>query len=482
MSTDTDKQEPSATVRTAMPTPQIMVTSDGPLVVTGAIVNDHLGCDTGLGPSVELCRCGVSDTQPVCDRACERTGFRDSKDPERVPDRRDSYPGVQVTVLDNRGICQHSGLCTDRLANVFHAASDPFVTPSGGRMDEIIRAVRDCPSGALSYAVDNVEAREQVDWNNTRVPAVEITQDGPYRVTGDVELLDADGNVISSGSPEHFALCRCGHSRNKPFCSGMHYYVDFHDPVPDRVAAPSIFEWAGGLRALTRMTRLFYEKYVPADDLIGPVFARMSPDHPQRVAAWLGEVFGGPKLYSEPFGGYPHMITQHKNRQLTEEIRARWVQLLTLSAQEAGLPNDAEFRSAFNAYLEWGSRLAVENSQTDSKPPANMPMPHWTWTTAAGAPGSRISGLQPEEAEHEPEIVLPAEGEPVTFADHIKPLFRTHDRTSMLFALDLWDETVVKTHATAILARLRAGTMPCDGAWPADRIEVFARWSAARDQ
>lgn len=159
-----------------------------------------------------------------------------------------------------------------------------------------------------------------------------------------------------------------------------------------------------------------------------------------------------------------------------------WVQLLTLSAQEAGLPNDAEFRSAFNAYLEWGSRLAVENSQSDSKPPANMPMPHWTWTTAAGAPGNRISALQPEEAEPEPEIVLPAEGEPVTFADHIKPLFRTRDRTSMLFALDLWDETVVRTHATAILARLRAGTMPCDGAWPADRVEVFARWSAARDQ
>lgn len=51
-------------------------------------------------------------------------------------------------MLDNRGICQHSGLCTDRLSGVFHARGEPFVTPSGGRLDEIIRAVRDCPSGA----------------------------------------------------------------------------------------------------------------------------------------------------------------------------------------------------------------------------------------------------------------------------------------------------------------------------------------------
>ena len=60
------------------------------------------------------------------------------------------------------------------------------------------------------------------------------------------------------------------------------------------------------------------------------------------------------------------------------------------------MPNDAEFRSAFDAYIEWGSRLAVENSQSDSRPPQNMQMPHWDWQTAAGPPGSRISALVPE--------------------------------------------------------------------------------------
>ena len=78
------------------------------------------------------------------------------KDPKRVPDRSDTYVGQQFTILDNRGHCQHSGLCTDRLATVFRANAEPFVMPSGGRMDEIVRAARDCPSGALSYAIDGV--------------------------------------------------------------------------------------------------------------------------------------------------------------------------------------------------------------------------------------------------------------------------------------------------------------------------------------
>ncbi len=129
--------------------------------------------------------------------------------------------------------------------------------------------------------------------------------------------------------------------------------------------------------------------------MLGPVFANMSADHPQRVARWLGEVFGGPACYSEEYGGYPRMISQHVGKCLTEDWRAHWVALMIQSSQEAGLPNDAEFRSAFSSYLEWGSRLAVENSQTTSRPPQHMPMPEWNWTTAAGAPGSRISALAP---------------------------------------------------------------------------------------
>jgi truncated hemoglobin YjbI/CDGSH-type Zn-finger protein len=348
-------------------------------------------------------------------------------------------------------------------------------------MDEIIRAVRDCPSGALSYAIDGREAREEVDHGGRRDPAIEVSENGPYRVTGAIPLVDADGEDEKrndGASREHYALCRCGHSQNKPFCSGMHWYVDFKDPVPDPEHEPTIFEWAGGLPALTRMTRLFYEKYVPQDPLLAPLFASMSPDHPQRVAQWLAEVFCGPKGYSQEYGGYSRMLSQHVGKDLTEDKRARWVQLILRSAQEAGLPADPEFRAAFSSYIEWGSRLALENSQHGARPPEHMPMPHWDWNTAAGPPGSRTSALAPATEEEDPPVVLPHADEQLGFEKHVKTFFRRRDRQSMRFAFDLWAYDEVKQNAHAILERVRNGSMPCDGAWPAEQTSAFERWVA----
>ena len=108
-----------------------------------------------------------------------------------------------------------------------------------------------------------------------------------------------------------------------------------------------------------------------------------------------------------------------------------------------------------------------------------MPMPRWDWQAAAGPPGSRISALAPPEPEPEQPVTLPAAGEPVRFEQHIKPLFRRRDRQSMEFAFDLWSHHDVSQHADAILGRLQAGTMPCDGPWPKERTEVFQRWADA---
>lgn len=457
----------------------IQASTDGPYLVTNAErLVDWLGQSMSSRPQLALCRCGASALKPLCDGSHARVAFSGAKDPERVADRRDLYAGQQVTILDNRGTCQHSGLCTERVATAFRLGEEPFVLPSGGRMDELVRAVRDCPSGALSYALDGVEARDDVDRHHTRDPTVEVTRDGPYRVTGGLPLTDGSGAAEPrnhGASREHYALCRCGHSRNKPFCSGTHWAIAFQDPVPDPETPPTMYEWCGGLPALTRMTRLFYEKHVPQDPMLAPIFATMSVDHPERVATWLGEVFGGPPHYSERYGGYPRMLAEHVGRCLTEEWRARWVTLLLRSAAEAGLPNDAEFRAAFQAYLEWGSRLAVENSQSSARPPTNMPMPRWDWTTGAGPPGGRVSALAPVD-ESEAPAILPADDEPVAFEKHIRPLFRSRDRQSMLFALDLWSLGDVTEHAPAILERLENGSMPCDGAWPSAQVDAFRRW------
>jgi hemoglobin len=147
------------------------------------------------------------------------------------------------------------------------------------------------------------------------------------------------------------------------------------------VAPPSLFEWAGGAEALDRLTSVFYSR-VREDELLAPVFADMDPDHPRWVAMWLGEVFGGPDAYTRERGGYPHMLAKHRGLALREEQRFRWAQLMLASADDAGLPADPEFRSAFAAYIEWGTRLALANSQPGAAPPPRAPVPRWSWGEA----------------------------------------------------------------------------------------------------
>jgi CDGSH-type Zn-finger protein/truncated hemoglobin YjbI len=445
---------------------------NGPYLATNVPrLADYLGAQARPAPQLALCRCGASSIKPACDGSCAETGFSDAKDPKRVPDRRDTYDGEQLTIYDNRGICQHSGFCTDRLATVFRAGAEPFVAPSGGRMDEIIRAVRDCPSGALSYAIDGTEARAQADWGGTRPPAIEVTRDGPYRITGGISLTGADGTPqerAQGSSPEHYALCRCGHSQNKPFCSGMHWYVGFRDPVPEPGNEPSLFAWAGGLPALTRMSRLLYEKHVPADPLLAPLFANMQPDQPQRLAAWLAEALGGPAAK----GGFGRETVGLSAGGFTEEHRGRWAALAGRAADESGLPADPAFRSAFSSCVDWMSRAALAGSQAGAAWPP-VPTPRWEW----GPGGPPAATATAEDQAEAPAGPLPGPGQPVSFAAHIKPMFREQDRQSMSFAFDLWSGDDVRAHAPEILQRLQDGSMPCDGAWPADRVEVFGRWT-----
>ena len=71
---------------------------------------------------------------------------------------------------------------------------------------------------------------------------------------------------------------------------------------------------------------------------------------------------------------------------------------------------------------------------------------------------------------------MPNTMEPVSFETDVKPLFRERDRASMEFAFDLWSHDDVSEYADAILDRLRAGSMPCDGAWPQAQVDLFERW------
>ncbi|MGH2947799.1 MAG: group II truncated hemoglobin [Solirubrobacteraceae bacterium] len=144
---------------------------------------------------------------------------------------------------------------------------------------------------------------------------------------------------------------------------------------------PTLFEWGGGQAAFDRLTEAFYRP-LRVDDRLAPLFAGMPPEHPHHVAMWIAEVFGGPARYTEEQGGYEAMLAKHRGLALTEAQRSRWVQLICAAADDAGLPDDPEFRSAFVAYVEWGTRIALANSQPGAAPPDHAPVPRWGWGEA----------------------------------------------------------------------------------------------------
>jgi hemoglobin len=151
---------------------------------------------------------------------------------------------------------------------------------------------------------------------------------------------------------------------------------DDGDPTPTR------YEWAGGGEAIERLINSFYDR-VEADDLISPFFpGGVSAEHRDHVVAWWSEVFGGPDRYTRELGGYENMLARHRGLGIAPQQRARFVSLMSLAADDAGLPDDPEFRSALLAYLEWGTRLAMHNSQPGAAVAPHAPVPRWGWGEA----------------------------------------------------------------------------------------------------
>ena len=203
--------------------PTMTPTENGPYRLDGVaeITRWSDGQATPIDGTAFLCRCGGSANKPFCDGTHARNGFSGTKDPDRVPDERESYTSSdgRISVHDNRGLCAHAGRCTDNLASVFRLRTEPFVDPDGATAEEIAEVIAMCPSGALSYTLDGVEHRDRNDHSLVAYPP-----GGPYVVTN----VSLAGVELPEGATEdHCTLCRCGASQNKPFCSGAHWNVDF---------------------------------------------------------------------------------------------------------------------------------------------------------------------------------------------------------------------------------------------------------------
>jgi hemoglobin len=147
-------------------------------------------------------------------------------------------------------------------------------------------------------------------------------------------------------------------------------------------SGPTLIDWAGGPALIAAMIDAFYDR-VELDDLLGPLFpGGVSRDHRDHVALWWAEVLGGPPRYTDELGGYERMLAHHRNLAITSEQRLRFVTLMSRAADDAELPPDPEFRAAIMGYLEWGTRIAVENSQPGATPMPHAPVPRWGWGVA----------------------------------------------------------------------------------------------------
>ena len=128
------------------------------------------------------------------------------------------YSNGEVTIRWQPKLCIHSEKCWRGLPEVFDPQARPWINPEGASTKDIILQVRQCPSGALSYALEDGESEK-----NTGTQ-VELAPNGPLIVSGPITLKGKDGEMTTLDRPK-VALCRCGQSSNKPFCDGTHSRV-----------------------------------------------------------------------------------------------------------------------------------------------------------------------------------------------------------------------------------------------------------------
>ena len=215
--------------------PKIKPLPNGPYMVKGLKdFTNSRGEPIDTKDSMALCRCGRSKLKPFCDGTHISVGFTDSKKDTRVPDKRDDYKGKKITIHDNRGICSHAAHCTDNLPEVFQMGVEPWIDSARALPAEIKRVIGMCPSGALGYSQGSKEHSAQDSEKDTE-PEIHISKNGPYHVRGGVELEGVD--LGDGAARQHYTLCRCGASGNKPRCDGSHWYAAFKDDEAMTISA-----------------------------------------------------------------------------------------------------------------------------------------------------------------------------------------------------------------------------------------------------
>ena len=174
------------------------------------------------GETYRLCRCGQSNSKPFCDGTHTLVDFdgEETADTGPISSREKEFKGDKIVVKDDHSLCVHAGYCGTRFTNVWKMLED------SGDLEvraKIVAMVEMCPSGTLTYALDDSSDVVELDLPKE----VGVVADGPLWVSGGITIERRDGKSLEVRN--RMTLCRCGHSANKPFCDGAHKESGFKD-------------------------------------------------------------------------------------------------------------------------------------------------------------------------------------------------------------------------------------------------------------
>jgi uncharacterized Fe-S cluster protein YjdI len=133
------------------------------------------------------------------------------------------YSNGEVTIVWKPDACIHSGICVKGLAEVFQPKEKPWIKIDAASTDALVKQVKACPSGALSYYMNGEDNKT----SETLDTKVEVLADGPLLVYGTLKVTHKDGSQETKNRTT--AFCRCGASKNKPYCDGAHVDMGFKD-------------------------------------------------------------------------------------------------------------------------------------------------------------------------------------------------------------------------------------------------------------
>lgn len=209
---------------------EIILIKDGPYVVkeydeikgteTYQEMREGQGHAYSFKDRLTLCRCGKSSSLPYCDGTHVGAGFEADVDGKEVV--RKAYTGTTITVFYKEAICAGAEECIRNCPEVFNPNVKPWIQPDQVQVDRVIETIKKCPSGALSYQI-----HDEVVENFGQAERISFVKNGPYCVCGKAQIINPKKLDQTFETVDHFTLCRCGESKNKPFCDASHWEHPF---------------------------------------------------------------------------------------------------------------------------------------------------------------------------------------------------------------------------------------------------------------